>query len=53
VFLRRFAASVQHITGQEVEVESPTEGSSLDEEIEALRTKVETLSDEVGRVSVS
>jgi diaphanous 1 len=52
VFLRRFTASVQHITGQEVEVKSPTECVSLDEEIEALRMKVEKLSDEVGQLNI-
>jgi hypothetical protein len=43
---------VQHITGQEVEVKTPIERDSIvDEEIEALRTKVEKLSDEVSQFS--
>lgn len=52
-FLKRFAASVQHITGQEVEVQTPTERLSLvDDEIEALHTRVEKLNDEVGQLSI-
>ena len=50
VFLKRFATSVQHITGQEVEVKALGETSSSDiveQELESLRLKVEELSDEV------
>ena len=46
-FLKRFVASVQHIIG-EVEVKTPNESDTrLEEELEALRFKVEKLSDEV------
>lgn len=50
VFLRRFSISVQHITGQEIEVKSPDESASRDimeQEVESLRVKVGELSDEV------
>jgi len=51
VFITRFAASVQHITGQELEVKAASDSDSIiEQELEALRTKVEELSDEV-RVS--
>ncbi|PPQ71093.1 hypothetical protein CVT24_009844, partial [Panaeolus cyanescens] len=49
VFLKRFATSVQHITGQEVEVKPANESDALEvveQELEALRVKVEELSDE-------
>jgi hypothetical protein len=49
-FLKRYAISVQHITGQEVEVKALGESSSSDiveQELESLRLKVEELSDEV------
>jgi len=50
VFLKRFAASVEHITGQEDKIETrPGSDSSVEEELEALRSKVEQLSDEVSR----
>jgi hypothetical protein len=47
-FLRRFAASVQHITGQELDIDQASDrvSSHLVEEVEALRNKVEELSDE-------
>lgn len=49
VFMKRFASSVQHITGQTVDVVvgggSPRE--VVEEELEVLRAKVEELSDEV------
>ena len=54
VFLRQYLASVEHIVGQQSEIRSPTlpdVGSiptSFFEELEALRSKVEELSDEVG-----
>ena len=50
VFLKRYATSIQHITGQEVEVKALGETSSRDiveQELESLRLKVEELSDEV------
>lgn len=50
VFLKRFSTSVQHITGQEIEVKEPGESDSRDtvvQELESLRIKVEELSDEV------
>ena len=55
VFLKRFATSVQHITGQEVEVKALGETSSSDiveQELESLRLKVEELSDEVNVFNV-
>ena len=55
VFLKRFATSVQHITGQEIEVKSPGESDSRDiieQELEALRLRVDELSDEVHSFSV-
>jgi diaphanous 1 len=48
--LKRFAASVQHITGQELEVKAASDNNQLniiEQELEALRTKVEELNDEV------
>ena len=48
--MKRFAASVQHITGQGLEVlaESDSESMTVVElELEELRSKVEELSDEV------
>jgi hypothetical protein len=50
-FLKRFATSVQHITGQELDInDSSSQVSShlVEEELESLRNKVEELSDEVG-----
>lgn len=48
-FLQRFAESVQHVTGQVVDVRlaSDTDHSLLQEEIDHLRTTVDKLSDEV------
>lgn len=48
VFMNRFAASVQHITGQELEVRAASESPSevVEEELEALRARVEELNDE-------
>lgn len=52
--MKRFTASVQHITGQELEVKAAAEPMSVVElELEALRTKVEELSDEVPIISFS
>jgi diaphanous 1 len=48
--MKRFAASVQHITGQELEVRTMSETGSMtivEQELEELRMKVEELSDEV------
>jgi diaphanous 1 len=52
--MRRFAASVQHITGQELDVKAASE-SDPEQELEALRIKVEELSDEVNihQISIS
>lgn len=50
VFMKRFAASVVHITGQELEVKAASESASstlVEQELESLRTKYEELSDEV------
>jgi hypothetical protein len=50
LFMMRFANSVQHITGQELEVKAASGSDSMtivEQEIEALRTKVDELSDEV------
>lgn len=48
IFMKRFAASVQHITGQELDVKAVSDSDSIVElELEALRSKVEELSDEV------
>lgn len=49
-FLKRFATSVQHITGQELEIDEASNHLSshlVEEELESLRNKVEELSDEV------
>jgi hypothetical protein len=49
VFLKRFAASVEHITGQELEVKAASGSDSstvVEQELETLRTQVEELSDE-------
>lgn len=51
-FMKRFAGSVQHITGQELEVLTGRDSDSLtivEEELEDLRAKVDELSDEVRR----
>jgi diaphanous 1 len=48
--MKRFAVSVQHITGQELEVKALSDTDSMtvvEQELESLRTKVEELSDEV------
>jgi diaphanous 1 len=50
LFMMRFANSVQHITGQELEVRAVSDSDSMgivEHEMEALRTKVDELSDEV------
>lgn len=50
IFMKRFAASVQHITGQELEVRTASDNDSTNvivQELEALRIQVEDLSDEV------
>lgn len=50
VFMKRFAASVVHITGQDLEVKTVSESASstiVEQELESLRTKYEELSDEV------
>jgi hypothetical protein len=48
VFITRFAASVQHITGQELEVKAVSDSDTvIEQELEALRSKVEELNDEV------
>ena len=46
--MKRFATSVQHITGQELEVRAASESPSevVEEELEALRARVEELNDE-------
>ncbi|KAJ6515515.1 hypothetical protein C8R45DRAFT_809608 [Mycena sanguinolenta] len=49
VFMKRFASSVVHITGQELEVRAASESASstiVEQELESLRTKYEELSDE-------
>lgn len=48
--MKRFATSVQHITGQEVEVKEVGENASIDiieQELELLRAKVDELTAEV------
>lgn len=53
IFIKRFANSVQHITGQELEVRATSENDSatfVELEMEALRTKVNELSDEVRNI---
>ena len=53
VFMGHFTTSVQHITGQELEVKAAAGNDStnlVQEELEALRMKVEELSDEVNIV---
>jgi diaphanous 1 len=52
--MKHFTTSVQHITGQELEVKAASATGSTDlveQEMEALRTKVEELSDEVNSFS--
>lgn len=54
--MKRFAESVQHITGQELEVRAASDGNSMtvvEQELESLRSKVEELSDEVSIPSQS
>ncbi|KAJ7490265.1 armadillo-type protein [Mycena galericulata] len=49
IFMKRFTASVVHITGQELEVKAASDSSSstiVQQELESLRTKYEELSDE-------
>ncbi|KAK0476291.1 hypothetical protein IW261DRAFT_1641921 [Armillaria novae-zelandiae] len=49
MFMKRFVASVSHITGQELEVKAAFESDYIvEEELESLRTKVEELNDEGG-----
>ena len=48
--MKRFATSVQHITGQEIEVKEASENGFIEiieKELEMLRTKVDELTDEV------
>lgn len=47
--MKRFASSVQHITGQTVDAVTGDESPKaiVEQELEVLRTKVEELSDEV------
>jgi len=48
--MKQFANSVQHITGQELEVKAASDGNSMtvvEQEMEALRTQVDKLSEEV------
>lgn len=54
-FLQRFAESVQHVTGQVVDVRlaSDTDHSLLQEEIDHLRTTVDKLSDEVRLTAIA
>lgn len=50
LFMMRFTNSVQHITGQELEVRAVSEIDSItvvEQELETLRTRVDELSDEV------
>jgi hypothetical protein len=50
IFMKRFLTSVQHITGQELEVKSAMDSTSfnvVEQELEELRSKVEELSQEV------
>lgn len=50
IFMKRFATSVQHITGQELEVRAAMDSDSfniVEQELEELRSKVEELSEEV------
>lgn len=48
-FLKRFAGSVQHITGQVLDVRPALDGNELqlEDEVERLRAKVDELSEEV------
>jgi diaphanous 1 len=51
--MKRFGVSVQHITGQELEVRAMSETGSMnivEQELEELRMKVEELSDEVSEL---
>lgn len=48
--MKRFATSVQHITGQQLEVKAASDSDAIsifEEEVESLRTKVDELSEEV------
>jgi hypothetical protein len=48
--MKRFATSVQHITGQELEVKAAANNGPfgiVEQELEELRSKVEELSEEV------
>ena len=45
--MTRFAASVQYITGQELEVKAAQPTETVGQELEDLRSRVEELSDEV------
>lgn len=54
LFMMRFANSVQHITGQELEVKAASDSDSMtvvEQEMDGLRTKVEELSDEVSHAT--
>ena len=51
--MKRFTASVEHITGQELDVKPATESdAALEHELETLRAQVDDLSDEVGYQSI-
>jgi hypothetical protein len=45
--MKRFAASVQYITGQELEVKAAESRDIVEQELEDLRNRVGELSDEV------
>ena len=47
--MKRFASSVQHITGQAIDIVAGDQSSKVvvEEELEVLRARVEELSDEV------
>jgi diaphanous 1 len=49
IFMKKFASSVQHITGQELDVKAASDNDTtiVEQELEELRAKVEELSDEV------
>lgn len=47
LFIKRFAASVQFITGQELDVKAAESRDVVEQELEGLRSKVEELNNEV------
>lgn len=54
-FLLDFSSAVEYVTGQPIDLETPSKGHGtvIEEELETLRSKVYQLTDEVGPLLLS